>query len=253
LAAVVVAAGVAVVRARGGSPQDPERQRESECDELGARLERMLEKRERLRSQLRQGIPALQNANTQKLDMEAAYRTLENQHTEALGYLGAAAVVSAAALGTVAASCAAFAAKASAAVEVLNAGMAGYAEYLYGATTEAVATGVKVLSTQAAQNYAMAAGAATSTAVPPTIVATIRAKMNEGLTEVQSSMATAERMRQLLKQSLQTKLRELNALEADIHMTRERMRGCPGVEIMPEPPEYFAIPEDLTAGSPVRG
>ncbi len=225
-------------------------QRISECDELEARFERLIERRLRDRDQLTKGVDVLRQAFRNQQEMERQYAKLETQHTEALAYLGAAGTVALIALGAVAASAVAYARTVTTAVQLFGSAevTAEYMQIIYGWSPELATKAVQVASRAIVTNYATAAGAGTGAAATAGALATIREKMNAGLTEAQSAMASAQRMCDQLRQVCEDKKLELGDLARDITFTRSRMRGCPGVEVLPEPEWDIGIPTAVQWG-----
>jgi hypothetical protein len=209
----------------------------------------------------------LQNANVNQMMMDDSYVQLEREHTQALALIGAAGVVAAVTLGVVAASAAAFASQASAAVSFWSISgvssavgeSAGGAwvmtDYLVmnGVAPTAVAEGVQALATAATGHYVLAGTSATASAGSLGAVAWVKEKMNSGLTEAQAAKATAGRMRDGLESVCKEKAQELHRLEQDMEWTREKLRNCPDVELMPEPyEEPISVPTGYGHG-PIRG
>ena len=205
-------------------------QRINECDELGARFERLIESRLRKHKQLEDGIDALYRAfkNEQRAEMD--YASLETDHHIALGLLGTAGVATALALGHVAATAFAFASRLKSLVTLVE---------LYGGTTigmQAEVRATQAAYTAVARGYATAAASATGAVAAPTTWELIREKMNAGLTEAKAAMASASRLREGLGKACEDLRLEIQQLEHDISYTRSRMRGCPDVELEYEPP-----------------
>ena len=213
-------------------------QRINECDELGVRLDRQVERRMRLLGELEKGSAALQRAYHGEREMAQGLQDLESQHTTALGLLGAAGTVTVVALGAAAASAFAYARAVQAGVSLFGTLEAtiGYMEVLGGAEYGALQQLAPVVTQTIVRNYAAAAVAAGATAVPVGGWAAVRAKMNEGLTEAYAARDTAVRMRQALFQACTNKRNEIIELRRDIALTRAGLRGCPDVvlELMPE-------------------
>ena len=203
----------------------------NECDELGARLERLIERRIRLREQFQGGVDALYRAFANEEKMERSYAELETQHLVALGLLGTAAVGATLALGHVAATAYAFATHLSQTIVLVG----EYGGVIVGMQGEVRAT--QLAYTAVTRGYATAAASVTGAVAAPTTWEVIRQKMNAGLTEAKAGMATAVRMREGLSKASGDLRVEIDALERDISYTRSRMRGCPDVKVMNEPPE----------------
>jgi hypothetical protein len=144
-----------------------------------------------------------------------------------LGTAGALATVT---LGTVAVTAFSFASRLRAVIGLV--GM--YGGEVIGMQAEVRAT--QVAYTAMTRGYATAAASAAGAVAAPTTCEVIREKMNAGLTEAKAGMATAIRMREGLSKACTDARSEIEALERDITYTRSRMRGCPDVEVMNEPP-----------------
>ena len=199
-----------------------------------------MEARLRIRGQLEAGVQSLNRANAAQRNMADAYRDLESEHSKAMLLLGAAGVGAVAALGLVAGSCAAAAAKATAAFEFWSAshmsmmGPSLMSDYLVlnGAAPQAVAAGVRALGTSAARNYAAAKVAGTGAAASVGYVEWFRQKFNSGLTETKAAMDQALQLRNGLERVCREKERELNRLQDEMNGVRDRLRACPDVEIL---------------------
>jgi hypothetical protein len=214
-------------------------QRINECDELGARFERMIASRLRQHQQLKQGAEALQQAYANGAKADQAMRDLEWEHTQALGLLGGAAALSAVALGVVAV-------KAATLAKTLGAWAATYQGQ--GAWLVALAAGVapeaaeqagiqmlRAATVGATRNYARAATAAVGSGASAISADAIRRHLNAGLTEARAGMDAAKSMRQRLRDACVERQRALDRLQSEIDETRSMMKGCPGVELMPDP------------------
>jgi hypothetical protein len=93
---------------------------------------------------------------------------------------------------------------------------------------------VRAATVGVTRHYAGAATAAVGSGASALSVEAIRRKINEGLTEARAGMDAAKRMRDALRDACLEKEKELHELQKDIDYTRSLMKGCPGVEIMPE-------------------
>jgi hypothetical protein len=220
-------------------------QRIHECEELMARLERLIEKRLRMRDRLDNGIVALRKAYRNEEEMHRAYRELESEHTKALALLGAAAGLAALAFGAMAVAAGAYAMKLRAGM-MLFGSIEKTAEYMvgYGMTQATEAQIVTAATTRLTHAYVTAAASATDVAVTAGTWESMRQKMSSGLTDAQTAMASAVRMRQALRQACEELKRELTELERDYGRIRERLRGCPDVELAPEPAYDAFIPDE---------
>jgi hypothetical protein len=230
-------------------------QRISECDELSARFERMIERRLRLREQLQAGIDGLERAYRNGRAAEQSLGELESEHLQAIGLLGTAAVLTAFVLGVVAVRAATYARNLAHAAATFEGEGATILALLRGTAPQlAEKAGQQALSAASAavtRHYAGAATAGVGAASSALSIEAIRRRLNEGLTEAREGMATAKRMRDGLREACLDKQRELDALQSEIDQTRSLMRGCPGVEIMPEPPvRTFFIPSDADWDTP---
>jgi hypothetical protein len=165
-------------------------------------------------------------------------RELEWEHTQALGLLGGAAALTALTLGVLAVKATAYA-KACAAAAAVFEGEGGWVLALAaGAAPEAAQQiGMQALRTAtvgATRHYAGAATAAVGSGVSALSVEGIRRMLNAGLTDARAGMDAAKAMRQRLRDACLEKEKELDRLQKEIDHTRSLMKGCPGVELMPE-------------------
>ena len=213
-------------------------QRINECDELGARFERMISRRLDLHNQLKQGAESLQQAYRNGAAADKAMRELEWEHTQALALLGGAAALTALALGAVAVRAVAYAKELTAAIATFEgegASLLAIAQGVPGqAAEQAGIQMVRAATAGVTRHYAGAATAAVGSGASALSVEAIRRKINEGLTEARAGMDAAKRMRDALRDACLEKEKELDALQKDIDYTRSLMTGCPGVEILPE-------------------